>query len=47
MIPYGKERILIRETTNGGYDLSINEILQKEFLDVKEMLDYIIPNYPS
>lgn len=47
MIPYGKERILIRETTNGGYDLSINEILQKKFLDVKEMLDYIIPNYPS
>lgn len=26
---------------------SINEILQKEFPDVKEMLDYIIPNYPS
>lgn len=47
VLPYGKERILIRETTNGGYDLSINEILQKEFPDVKEMLDYIIPNYPS
>lgn len=47
LIPYGIERILIKETAKGGYDLSINDTVVKDFADVKEMLEYVITNYPS
>ena len=47
MIPYEGDRILIKETANGGYDLSINGSSVITFSDEKGMLDFVIKDYPS
>jgi hypothetical protein len=47
MIPHERGRILIKETANGGYDLSINDSSVITFPNEKVMLDTVIKDYPS
>ena len=46
LIPYGTNRLLIKATPNGGYDLIVNDTPDKSFTNEKEMLDYVLNTYP-
>ena len=47
IIPYGNDTLLIMATANGGYSLSVNDSHLKDFIDEKEMLDYVLTTYPA
>ena len=47
LIPYGSDKLFVKAVAKGGYNLFVNDSPIMDFSNEKEMLDYILLQYPA